>query len=130
IPGTTFCSGCIFNAVLLCGYRLCVRFVHRCHMANCHSFVKSVYSHLSLLSGIPYWYERSPTVLYIALIIGHWLLINVSWNYYKALWTPPGFPSEVCPSDIVYSIEGSFCERIWLFNLQRQLITQVVTFCK
>ncbi|KAH9407659.1 Palmitoyltransferase zdhhc16 [Tyrophagus putrescentiae] len=44
--------------------------------------------------GVPYWLDRSPTTFYIAAFIGHWLLINVTFYYYKALVTSPGHPSD------------------------------------
>ncbi|KAJ6221843.1 hypothetical protein RDWZM_000388 [Blomia tropicalis] len=61
---------------------------------------------IAYILGIPYWYHRSPLVLSIAIVIGHWLLINVIWNYYKALWTSPGYPSD------------------------KLIITESITFCK
>lgn len=30
------------------------------------------------------------------LIFGHWLLINVLFNYFKAAFTCPGYPYSVC----------------------------------
>lgn len=52
---------------------------------------------LFLKIGIPYWYERSPVVLFIAFIIGHWVLLNAMFHYYMSLITSPGYPSDVSP---------------------------------
>ncbi|KAB0801426.1 hypothetical protein PPYR_05780 [Photinus pyralis] len=56
--------------------------------------------------GIPYWWNRNPFFCIILIIIGHWLLLNVSFHYYMGVVTPPGFP----PQD--------------------ELITEVVSICK
>ncbi|XP_077544118.1 palmitoyltransferase ZDHHC16 [Haemaphysalis longicornis] len=42
--------------------------------------------------GIPYWWENNKCVLFVALIIGHWLLINIVFHYWMALTTNPGTP--------------------------------------
>ncbi|KAF2884870.1 hypothetical protein ILUMI_21289 [Ignelater luminosus] len=56
--------------------------------------------------GLPYWWNRSPLTCIILLIVGHWLLINISFHYYMAVITPPGYPP------------------------QGELITEAVSICK
>lgn len=50
---------------------------------------------ISYWLGLPYWWERSPTMTVILLIFGNWLLMNITFHYYKAVVTPPGYPPEV-----------------------------------
>ncbi|KAL3271063.1 hypothetical protein HHI36_021563 [Cryptolaemus montrouzieri] len=56
--------------------------------------------------GLPYWWERNCYVCVILVIIGHWLLVNIAFHYYKAVVTPPGYPP------------------------QGELITEAVSICK
>ncbi|XP_044763315.1 palmitoyltransferase ZDHHC16 [Coccinella septempunctata] len=44
--------------------------------------------------GLPYWWERNCYVCVILVIIGHWLLVNIIFHYYKAVVTPPGYPPQ------------------------------------
>ncbi|KAI1285929.1 Palmitoyltransferase ZDHHC16 [Halotydeus destructor] len=44
--------------------------------------------------GLPWWWDRSPAVTSVALIIGNWILVNVIFHYYMALKTSPGHPPE------------------------------------
>ncbi|CAN7999497.1 unnamed protein product [Ixodes pacificus] len=44
--------------------------------------------------GIPYWWQRNTWILAIALVIGHWLLVNIVFHYWMALTTNPGTPPE------------------------------------
>ena len=43
--------------------------------------------------GIPYYWSISPTYCTILVLIGHWILINVIFNYFMAVTTNPGYPS-------------------------------------
>lgn len=45
--------------------------------------------------GLPYWWQKSPAVTLILIIIGNWLLINVIFHYTMAAKTSPGHPPEV-----------------------------------
>lgn len=45
--------------------------------------------------GFPYWWSVSPEITCVLLIIGHWLLINVVFNFYMAWITAPGHPPQV-----------------------------------
>lgn len=74
-----------------------------------------------LCKGIPFWYDRSPTVLAIAFPLGHWLLLNVSWNYYKALTTSPGYPSEV--------YHGPISTIIWLILMYSFVLNRLEANC-
>ncbi|XP_026273524.1 palmitoyltransferase ZDHHC16 [Frankliniella occidentalis] len=44
--------------------------------------------------GLPYWWEKSPIATVPILIVGHWILINISFTYYMGVVTPPGYPPE------------------------------------
>uniref|UniRef100_A0AAG5D277 Palmitoyltransferase n=1 Tax=Anopheles atroparvus TaxID=41427 RepID=A0AAG5D277_ANOAO len=44
--------------------------------------------------GLPYWWNRNPYTTVFLLSVGHWLLLNVVYNFYKAASTSPGFPPE------------------------------------
>lgn len=40
--------------------------------------------------GLPYWWKKSQEMTIFLLIIGNWLLVNVIYNYFKAVLTNPG----------------------------------------
>lgn len=42
--------------------------------------------------GLPYWWKKSPETTIVLLIIGHWLLLNVTFHYFMAAKTDPGGP--------------------------------------
>ncbi|XP_055381447.1 palmitoyltransferase ZDHHC16 [Condylostylus longicornis] len=44
--------------------------------------------------GLPWWWNKSPEMTVILLIIGNWLLLNVIFHYIMAVITPPGNPPE------------------------------------
>lgn len=56
--------------------------------------------------GFPYWMNKSPVMTVILMIIGHWLLINVTFHYYMAAFTPVGVP----PNKEVYEAV-SICKK-------------------
>lgn len=45
--------------------------------------------------GLPIWWERSPKVTLVLLIIGNWILLNVIFHYVMAVITPPGEPPKI-----------------------------------
>lgn len=45
--------------------------------------------------GLPFWWNKSPQFSVVLVIVGNWLLINVLFHYYMAVFTPPGNPLEV-----------------------------------
>lgn len=45
---------------------------------------------ISYWIGLPYWWEKSPAMTIILIIVGNWLLINVVFHYYMAASTDPG----------------------------------------
>lgn len=49
--------------------------------------------------GLPYWYKKSPEMTVVLLIVGNWLLMNVSFYYVMAAKTNPGAP----PTDQAYN---------------------------
>ena len=64
-------------------------------------FVVLVWSLIKFIVGVAYWigipfYLSINNYLTIVLILfGHWILLNVVFNYYMALITPPGHPPKV-----------------------------------
>lgn len=42
--------------------------------------------------GLPYWWNKSPEMTVVLLVIGNWLLLNVCFHYFMAAATSPGFP--------------------------------------
>lgn len=57
--------------------------------------------------GLPYWWELSPPCTIILVIIGNWLLLNVTFHYYKAVVTPPG----VSPEGSLIASAVSMCKK-------------------
>ena len=57
-------------------------------------FTLFIYVSIAWIVGFPFWYERSLIILILGIIIGNWILVNVSFNYYMALTTSPGSPPE------------------------------------
>jgi palmitoyltransferase len=52
--------------------------------------------------GFPYWWAKSPEMTVFLMIVGHWLLLNVSFHYFMAAKTNPGEP----PKDRTYNAVG------------------------
>jgi hypothetical protein len=51
---------------------------------------------LTYLIIVPYeWLRKSWFEIVFYLIVGHWLLISVIFNYYAAYTTKPGYPPVV-----------------------------------
>lgn len=44
--------------------------------------------------GIPHWWAKSPLTCICLLLLGHWILLNIVYNYFKACTVPPGYPPE------------------------------------
>ncbi|KAH6947371.1 hypothetical protein HPB50_018526 [Hyalomma asiaticum] len=59
---------------------------------------------IAYVIGIPYWWENNKGVLLVALVIGHWLLVNIVFHYWMALTTDPGTPPEASLVPEVVSI--------------------------
>lgn len=57
--------------------------------------------------GVPFWWHKSPVLLAILLVIGHWLLINVVFHYYMAAVTLPG----TIPEGILVPDAVSICKK-------------------
>lgn len=53
---------------------------------------------IAYIIGLSYWLSTNKAITFIAMIIGHWLLVNVVYHYYKALTVSPGHPPQVCSS--------------------------------
>ncbi|XP_014235923.1 palmitoyltransferase ZDHHC16A [Trichogramma pretiosum] len=52
----------------------------------------SLIVYIAYYVGFPYWWEKSPEFTIVLVIVGNWLLINVSFHYYMGLKVPAGFP--------------------------------------
>lgn len=50
---------------------------------------------IAYVIGLSWWLSKSYVISVIALMLGNWILVNVVYNYYKALTIPPGNPPEV-----------------------------------
>lgn len=57
--------------------------------------------------GLPYWWETNRPITIVLLIVGNWLLLNVSFHYYKAVVTPPG----VSPGGSLIASAVSICKK-------------------
>ncbi|KAJ8880297.1 hypothetical protein PR048_016763 [Dryococelus australis] len=57
--------------------------------------------------GLPYWWDRNPVATVVLLLIGHWLLINISFHYYMAASVPPGYP----PQGALIPEAASICKK-------------------
>lgn len=66
-----------------------------------------VYVTIAYVIGLPFWLEKSYFVTAIALIIGNWLLVNVTFNYLMALTTGPGHP----PEKVLIKEVASICKK-------------------
>ncbi|CAG9759656.1 unnamed protein product [Ceutorhynchus assimilis] len=44
--------------------------------------------------GIPHWWMKNPYVCIFLIIFGHWILLNIAFNYYMACTVLPGYPPE------------------------------------
>jgi palmitoyltransferase len=56
--------------------------------------------------GLPYWWKKSPEMTIFLIIVGHWLLLNVTFHYVMAAKTNPGTP----PTDQAYNAV-SICKK-------------------
>ena len=61
---------------------------------------------ISYWIGLKWWWETSRIMTVIILIIGNWLLVNVTFHYYMAAATSPGLP----PTEIAYEAV-SICKK-------------------
>lgn len=44
--------------------------------------------------GLPYWWDKSPAMTVVLVLIGNWLLLNVSFHYYMGVAVPAGYPPQ------------------------------------
>lgn len=51
--------------------------------------------------GYPWWTERCPSVTPFLVVFGNWLLLNVTFHYFAAAFTKPGYPPEELISNAV-----------------------------
>lgn len=50
--------------------------------------------YISYYIGLPYWWEKSPPITIILLLVGNWLLVNVCFHYYMGVNVPAGYPPQ------------------------------------
>lgn len=51
--------------------------------------------YIAHLVGLPFWWQKSPIVTIFLVIFGYWLLMNVTFHYFMAVVTEPGYPPVV-----------------------------------
>ncbi|CAO1431493.1 unnamed protein product [Diamesa serratosioi] len=61
---------------------------------------------ISYWIGFYWWWETSRVMTVLILIVGNWLLVNVTFHYYMAAATSPGLP----PTEIAYEAV-SICKK-------------------
>lgn len=66
-----------------------------------------IFVSIAYVIGVPFWFEKSYFVTMIALFLGNWILVNVSFNYYMALVTGPGHP----PEKVLIKEVASICKK-------------------
>ncbi|XP_066246563.1 palmitoyltransferase ZDHHC16B [Euwallacea similis] len=44
--------------------------------------------------GIPHWWNKNPYYCIFLFLLGHWILLNIVFNYYKAWTVLPGYSPE------------------------------------
>ncbi|XP_057335439.1 palmitoyltransferase ZDHHC16A [Microplitis mediator] len=52
----------------------------------------AVIVYIAYYIGFPYWWNKSPLITLVLIIIGNWLLVNVLFHYYMGVNVPAGFP--------------------------------------
>ena len=55
--------------------------------------------------GLSFYWEKSPVMTIFLVIFGYWLLINVTFHYVMAVFTPPGHPPDVSDYSTLMSEE-------------------------
>lgn len=73
----------------------------------CVLFLMSSVVAIAYWVGLPYWTERNMATTVFLLIIGHWLLVNILFHYYKGVTTPPGYP----PDAVYITVAASICKK-------------------
>ena len=51
-------------------------------------------SGVAYVIGLPLYWNYSIPLTIFAVVLGHWILVNIAFHYYMALTTPPGNPPE------------------------------------
>ncbi|XP_071525564.1 palmitoyltransferase ZDHHC16B isoform X2 [Panulirus ornatus] len=57
--------------------------------------------------GLPYYWQKSPVLTCFLIVLGHWILINVTFHFIMAAITDPGTP----PEGILISEAVSVCKK-------------------
>ncbi|XP_074095713.1 palmitoyltransferase ZDHHC16 [Cotesia typhae] len=71
------------------------------------SVLTAIIVYIAYYIGFPYWWEKSPLMTCILMIIGNWILINVLFHYYMGVNVPAGYP----PSGILIPEAVSICKK-------------------
>ena len=58
--------------------------------------------------GFTFWWNRSPLITCCLCAIGYWLLINITFNFFRAVTVSPGEPND---ADKMNPLESSVCKR-------------------
>ncbi|KAK3851112.1 hypothetical protein Pcinc_040098 [Petrolisthes cinctipes] len=57
--------------------------------------------------GLPYYWNKSPTLTCFLMVLGHWILVNIAFHFTMAAITDPGTP----PKGILISEAVSVCKK-------------------
>lgn len=74
--------------------------------------------------GLPYWWKKSQEMTVFLMIVGNWLLLNVSFNYIMAAKTSPGTP----PKERTFNAV-SICKKCLIPKPQRTHHCSICNMC-
>ncbi len=69
-------------------------------------FLTALVVGVAYVIGLPHYWSKSPALTFLLVVLGNYLLLNIVFHYWRALWLGPGHPPE------------------------RALVRQVVSVCK
>lgn len=75
------------------------------------------------LIGLPYYWQKSQLMTICLIIFGYWLLINVVFHCYMAVFTPPGYPPNVSFIHLILFDPVSFTPHVYTIYIIRFCLT-------
>ncbi|KAL7637594.1 UNVERIFIED_CONTAM: hypothetical protein RMT77_012323 [Armadillidium vulgare] len=76
-------------------------------LVGCVVILTSIIVGIVYIIGLPFYWNNYPNLTVILIVYGHWLLINIIFNYYMGFKTHPGTP----PEGIVITEAVSICKK-------------------